>query len=909
MQKFSQFFLWIITVFILGILIFYTFFLPKSESEKEFFLIPKEWKFSLLLKNWIYKEEEGEKSQFLLERISPLNEIFFSKESSYSVKKIWEKTEIELKKWDFSFSLYDFSSLPTIKWPWLNIQIKWKGKFFVHIGERNHSLVSENSLLHIIFTDEWGKQNYTDVFLFPHSFIHYDSLKTKYLKNADRIRVYSVSNLWYIENSFWWDTKIVGEKISSLGFSHNFIESDIAYTKQKQNDYQKQYEKITQEKWNFYFPWIYYINKYKNLFFNNTKKLSYYQKYFEKNLKTIFASKKYNTSLVKDTYAHLELIKSLHKESYEESSYLVYFYYKTLLLSYWWENIEAKKMYFDILDKLHNISSEDKNMSNIFSLLSYINTYDYVKKEDFYNNIYFFLNDYFANISLEKQFDKKEEKLYFDYFSFYIESILVSNFQLGNSYLEDIIKILWEYVEINKYTYGNGDETRKKTWIYINLELLKNIQAYLRGIFFELERIEGALLKMKEADTSLYLKNADELKKSVEVMKKFFVENEVLLDETNAKDKILIDEYEALMDLYEEYFLALEDYDKYVLTYDEFKRQLLSTKIYKTQENNTLSQESFIAYMNQFSQIDMTNMTLNIKENMYYEVKDIFIWWSNFSFSLYPSNDYEISNIIINGQKKSFSYKLNIIKEEWWEKNKKSENWENNFNNFFIYTFFTLEGKKVENFEKTIQTSSEDKVVRVFKSTKLLWEKWEFSTLSSFLNIPYNTLFVQQKAGKYNITLSWSILNISPQNFWVPDTLSAEVFSRYTMTEKEHYFSDMKLRFYKGNNYLLKWNLLTIIGKIDLASFAPKINLPLKDLKDVDFVCEAIERILWVEKIDIEYTLASARTVIKFDFWGNITNIFVAHWKVSAIMFGSKNILPKAVLVNEVGKYLDTLKK
>jgi hypothetical protein len=147
----------------------------------------------------------------------------------------------------------------------------------------------------------------------------------------------------------------------------------------------------------------------------------------------------------------------------------------------------------------------------------------------------------------------------------------------------------------------------------------------LRGIFFELERIEGALLKMKEADTSLYLKNADELKKSVEIMKNFFVENEILLDETNAKDKILIDEYEALMDLYEEYFLALEDYDKYTLTYDEFKRQLLFTKIYKTQENNTLSQESFMAYMKQFNQIDMTNMTLNIRENTYYEVKDIFI--------------------------------------------------------------------------------------------------------------------------------------------------------------------------------------------------------------------------------------------------------------------------------------------
>jgi hypothetical protein len=99
-------------------------------------------------------------------------------------------------------------------------------------------------------------------------------------------------------------------------------------------------------------------------------------------------------------------------------------------------------MYFDILDRLYNISSEDKNIAHIFSLISYINTYDYVKKEDFYNNVFSFLNDYFVNISLEKQFDKKEEKLYFDYFSFYIESILVSNFQLGDSYLEDIIKIL-----------------------------------------------------------------------------------------------------------------------------------------------------------------------------------------------------------------------------------------------------------------------------------------------------------------------------------------------------------------------------------------------------------------------------------------------------------------------------------
>jgi|GEM_PF-1174337 len=134
--------------------------------------------------------------------------------------------------------------------------------------------------------------------------------------------------------------------------------------------------------------------------------------------------------------------------------------------------------------------------------------------------------------------------------------------------------------------------------MYITLNLLKNVQAYLRGMYFELERDKLSLLVMKKNDLSIYLKNSDELKKSIQTMKNFFVDNKSLLDENNEKDKLLIDEYEALMDLYEEYFLALEDYDKYALTYDEFKKQLLATKIYEKKE--TLSEESFISYISQF---------------------------------------------------------------------------------------------------------------------------------------------------------------------------------------------------------------------------------------------------------------------------------------------------------------------
>jgi hypothetical protein len=928
MLKISQLLLGVISLFIVGILLFYTFFVQRNVSTK--FLSSLDFslgRFSVSDNNGKYIVKSGEKApkdtSLTFERISPLDEIFFSKQASYSVKKIWNTKEIVLEKWDFAIYLYDIDKIPQIKWPWFIITPKWVGKIFVHIwlgGEwnRNYSIVSQDAILRLELTDLTRKEIYTEIALFPHTFLNFDPLKNSFLKNADRIRVYSVFNLGYLDIPLSKDISITAEKFSSLGFDNQFIKDEIWYAKKRQSDYSKEYDKLTSFKGWIYFPWLQYIQKYNYLFFNKTKKLSYNQKLFETNLHLIMRLKKYDFSLVKETYSYLESIKWINEVWYKNSLLLLRTYYKILLLSWGSDALESKRMYFDLISKAYSFWSQEKKLFYVLLLGASINKYDYENTDEFYKDILLFLQNYlgdFSDFSLENKWKNNSDKIFLDYFSFYIEKILVSNFQLWNSYLEDIIKILWKYVLLNKITYWTGDASRKKTWIYINLELLKNIQAYLRGIYFEMERGGGALLVMKKSDTGLYLKNSAELKKSVQAMKDFFIENQSLLDETISKDHILIDEYEALMDLYEEYFLALEDFDKYTLTYDEFKKQLNETQIYNSEKKDVLSEEAFISFMSQFSEVNISNMSLVIKDNTYYEAKDVFIWKNNFSFRLYPFTDYEISNIIINGEQKSFSYKLNIIKQERTDKNASSPDGvkKYDFNNFFVSTFFSpQEIKEKELFEKPVYVSTESRAIRVFKSSKLLWEKWEFKNVSPFLTIPYDTLFVQGTPWVYNVVLSWSSLNVDAKTFWTAENLVAQFFSYYKITEKDHYFYKIKLKIYKNediNNFLLTWNFLNIIWNIDLPLFVEKMSFPLKDLKDIDFISELLKKNLWVETLDIKYYLSSTRTIIKFDFQGNITNIFLANWQVSAIMLGTKNILSQTVNVSELEKYLDILNK
>jgi hypothetical protein len=93
MLKISQLLLGVISLFIVGILLFYTFFVQRNVSTK--FLSSLDFslgRFSVSDNNGKYIVKSGEKApkdtSLTFERISPLDEIFFSKQASYSVKKI-----------------------------------------------------------------------------------------------------------------------------------------------------------------------------------------------------------------------------------------------------------------------------------------------------------------------------------------------------------------------------------------------------------------------------------------------------------------------------------------------------------------------------------------------------------------------------------------------------------------------------------------------------------------------------------------------------------------------------------------------------------------------------------------------------------------------------------------------------
>lgn len=919
MNKIYTLFFSIVSFFLLVILFFYTFFVKDYvDLEKVAFSFPlKESQISLVDGKIIESEKIGTGwlADFYSYAITPIDYIHSLSGSTYTLSETWGVNEIQLKEWSFYISLSDVNKKYNIAWKWFNFDFEGVWSFFISVSWTRHIILSMNANIKVNLIDEKTLDVLTPLYVFPHQYIKISPLRNYSLKNADRLRFSTVNSIGYVSKPFfiawkWNDTL----DLLWVWIHNSFIKKVLQYENEKKKIYAKEVSFLNKPIREF--PWIQYIEKYKYLFLNENKKLAYLKNKFWKNMYLLFSSKNKNIFLINETFDISQEIKKIDEAQYQQIvDFYSRYYYIFILNSFKEKNIDTALNFYTLYAKLNDLpvkkyDTSNLLLSNIFSKLDFNIAWDFFS--DINNFSHTFLNNY--------QWIKQEEKiLLIDYYSFFLSQLLMTEYSFDSSSFVSILNLLSKYIEVNELLYVDGDEKKIKTWMYVNLDVLKKIRTYILSIFF-LEKKDETNLLLRNNNYSLDSNYVKLLDSNISKFISFFEKNKKIIDINDARNKVFLEEYSLVFEQFKEIILALNDYEEYTLKYDEIKSKLLSVDVYEGNENDSvLDIDKINSYLSQFEWMNFSQSEININQDEgYYEVKNIVINGSIFSFLIYPNNKFLLTDIVINWKATKYSYKLETVKEKLDEllKNTNEPKDAIIFSKFFLVTFFWKNNNIAEIIEENDeQIEKEDKVVRVFKSTKLLSKRGEFSVLSDFITIPYNSLIVALNNNNYDISLNWVNVTLRNQNavsyYWIDGVLT----SNYKLTSLDHYFYNTSLVLFQvvewKNNIFLWWETLKIDWNINLVDFK---NTLLTLEKNLDFLNQIITKIksdIFTLDLEILYIPKENSTVIKFDFNDKKANISVSWNSITSILIDWNNLLiewENSVSISELDAYLKIIK-
>lgn len=916
MNKIYTLFFSIVSFFLLVVLFFYTFFVKDYvDLEKIAFSFPlKESQISII--DWEIKEvwrttNTWELFDFYSYAMNPIDYIHYLSGSTYTLSQTWEISEIKLNEWSFYIALNDVNKKYHISWKWFNFDFEWVWSFFVLVSWTKHVILSMNANIKVNLIDEKTLEILTTLYVFPHQYIKISPLRNYSLKNADRLRFSTVNTIGYIPKSFlvsWkWNESL---NLVWVWINNVFIQKVLQYESEKKNIYAKESWFLNKEIREF--PWIQYIEKYKYLFLNENKKLAYLKNKFWKNIYLLFSSEKKDTVLVNETYDISQEIKKIDASQYNKIVDFYSKYYYIFILNSFKENtIDTALNFYSLYAKLNTLPEKKYNtsnllLSNIFSKLDFNVPWDFLLEINNFSNT--FLNNH--------QESKQEEKnILIDYYSFFLQQLLMTEYSFDSNSFISVLRLLTKYIEVTELLSIDGDEKKIRTGMYVNLNVLKKMKNYILSTFF-LEKESEASLLLRNNNNALDSNYVELLDSNITKFTSFFEKNKKIIDQNEARNKVFLDEYALIFQNFDEVILALSDYEAYTLKYDELKSKLLSVGVYEGNENDfILENNKILLYLSQFEGMNLTQSDITVNQDeWYYDIKNVVINGSIFSFFIYPNNNFLLTNIIINWEVTKYSYKLSTIKEKLEELLETVDEPEDSliFSKFFLVTFFWKNDKTTEIIaEDNLDIEKEDKVIRVFKSTKLLSKRWEFSILSDFITIPYDSLIVTLNNNNYDIALKWVSFPLRSQSafsyYWIDWILD----SNYKLTESQHYFYNTSLLLYQvfeGKRNSFMWGeSIKIDWNINLVDFKNILLTLEKNLEALDQVITKVKSNIFAEKIEMLYIPKENGTIIKFDFNGKKANISVSWNSITSILIDWKNLLMEwenSISIEELDTYL-----
>lgn len=848
----------LLTIFWLFFILNLTYF-HTSTSQSDFSL-PK---FSIWIQEIVSSEneislEKRENSELkentlYVDRINYIDNVYFLW-NNYTLVNSNNLISFDVGEGLYLFDLYHLSHNYTVRNEFFSLTPKSPGKFFVDSRKSTDiKIFSFDSIVEVDLIANTPKETMTSIELYPHMFFWFNSSRNRFLKNADILRIESISKIFYVNESFLDENKWLNQKFFTslytvsdqvaLKFFRNFFVlwySQDEFDKYNISNIEKQLYK------NKNLLWLGYIERYFVFFLNKEKKASYYKKNILLKLNTLFSknlSQKNWEEMKRDIQSHLNHLQAINPEDYNNFQFILSHYYKNLLkinsLDYINSTIFLSKIIWEWQhNRLAHSDSSSFYLNKIYTLVdNKIYPEHYLQQ-----NLLFFLNAFLSENQIQLQDgellieENKEVIIKLDFLSYFLKNIVLYNISFSDTEnLSNILQVLDLYISINRnVTNYYKNNQRIETLIVEYHTILTKILQETKNNFFQTNLNERGLLVLntEKQITSEQTQKLDTIFKNIF---DFHEKNRGILSEKNTIYNSL---YIRNKNTYWEYISALSNYSQYTLKYDKVKNELLNAQtVFEKNQEFVLSRTELVAYLSYFEGFDISNMAYKIVGNEYYEISNIYINGERFSFHLYPSEFNRLDNIVRNGQKLALSYELDILKQDLEKKYRQASPEEKNrydFKRFFLNTFFSTQVATSREFQVSEfqDVSVEDRTITFFKRDKLFWDKWDFTYLKGFLDIKYDDVEVTLDSNNnYNTLIKrWVIQTRLSQNLQNREVV-AIMSSEYVFSDKDHYFRNIYLTFYdknyfdRGQEVYLFWGKeFRIIKSLDILQFKDEMN-------------------------------------------------------------------------------------
>lgn len=838
--------------------------------------------------------------------------MYFSGWSEYTR----QGNNIELWKWEFIFSGKSLGNNYKISHESFDITSIGIGDIYINTNDtRKFSLFSFDGIFVANLKDEGELM--TSAHLYPHMYLKFNTRRAKFLKNADLVRISSVFTLDSLAEP------LLKENISILAWkldieNNIFLDAYVWLLASELDNTRKIFTDIlsigTLE-----FPGASYLKQYFSILLNDSKKKAYYKNTAFHNLVKLMKSKQLEPALVEEIISDLELL-SEYPEDKQDVVEIINHYYRVSIWASNFSDIYAKINLYSLIFAIDNRKLPDNyqsylSLNSLYQNFNIYGNYSYV-------NLLSFWNDYTSSswvLSKDLTLASKQD---LDYVSFFLSELFISKFSSSDenlrefwweNNLEHILQVMEDYIKLNNVIYDSTWDRRNVTGVYVHLDVLENLQDFMRNGLFRTDRwINGVLVKSKKFQ--LNSKEISLLDKNVNQLLDFYENNKQFISNQNQQEASLINQYNSLTSQFKEYFLALSDYESYIYNYDETKKSLFWIQtLWEKWEEILFSKESVQKYLGQFSSSSVSDMKILLKDN-YYEISNFMVDGKNFAFSLYPFNANKIDNITINNKKVSVSYKLDSVQLDWSERLKSVSDEEQrnkyDFSQFFKNTFSSTSSQQpVDIFEiQDNSSASQDKFIVVFKRDKLLGTNWEFAGIKSFLDIEFNDIDLIAKNWWYDIFIDNAEISLR----WKNSDFQATFASDYVLDKDKHYFKNIRLYPYESNIGVRKDhlgdNFIQIVGNVDLVDLKEVILALEENTGNLRYLYTAISKDLKIDDVSIRYIKSSKKLNFRFDYNGDFISILLSGdtiWNVSQAW----KVIVRDVNYRTINDILTTIKK
>lgn len=889
-------------VWIFVFILFSTFFNKTAD-----FSLPKIMNFAQSgVQSYGSWSQEFTHSRFSIYDSVYVNEASFTGELVYAPEDVVQLAIEKDKKYVSSFR--DMSKQYVFQGEWYKMLQEWIGEVFIDTLSVPGKIfvMPLNTSLHLTLTDSSGENEYTHIYLQPHMYLEFRPAHGKFLKNADVVRIETVNTLGYYPKEIS-QAPLDDDLQKYFGDEVEFFHS--TFQKIQDENFKKSktlMQVMSQDVWKV--PGFDMIERYMNLFVNEEKKKVFYKNNILRQIVLMVQNETYNETVVKKLEQDLDRLKKLDQDSYKDMLEIIE-HLSVLVYSHYEKDYLIPKVYFADL-----LSTGDQSVEWYYKIygFSLYSKYDYTKEF-----LPFYAQRYQG--ALEKfNASKKETSQYFtlryQYFSYFLDKQLefLLSGPAGDNPVVSINNTLENLIDAISISYGD-ESTDRVTALYIYSGVLKNLEAFVRYSLFEKNRNDRNLLEaQKNIVASKDEVNA--LSKHVATIDSFLNDSKLFLESTDSRDVAVRNEILTSLEAFEEYFSAMKNYEAYTKNYDVTIKWILGTDTFGNEWWLVLSQDHAREYLKQFVWVDISNVNIEIKNNFYYEISNLYIAGQKYSFDLYPLSYYKLENLYIDGIEKDFVYRLQNIQLDWdkeYETVPETEKDAYDFSRFFIITFASRSDDQINEFVVNENNGNEDKAQIVYKRDILLSDRGEFKTLSDVAEIEYKDIVLKDnvETKTYDIFLNDVTVRVdSPAR---GDIIKREwnVRGQYILADK-HHFQKLELQILSelqdiSNIYELDGKYIQIAGKVHIWDFKETLEDIYKYIWDYTSIYNNIIGKLWRVDIHMSYSPYNKKMSFKFDSDGKSYSIISTWGEVTSIYKWTQKLIDEPITSSQLLLYLE----